>query len=226
MSFLDRLTDERFTDQGSEGWDELRLGRFTASEIYRLMSEPRNKVDKDAGKLSDGAMTYVQIKVSEVLTGQGKIDKYAPAKEYGKDMEEKAIEYFMSLHPELSYVPAEFFPWGDHAGCSPDGWIGDEEGIEVKCPAETENHVSHLLLTDQWDLKRECPNYYWQVMSSLLFTEKKQWHFISYDPRVLVEKLKLQHLIIKPNKEDFELLTAKLAKAIKEKLSLIQLLQS
>jgi hypothetical protein len=224
MNFLDRITDEKYKDQGSEGWEELRLGRFTASEIYKLMTEPRNKVDKDAGKLSDGAMTYVQIKVAEALTGQGKIDKYAPAKEYGKDMEERAVEYFLEVNPTLDYMPAEFFLWGDHAGCSPDGWIGEDEGLEIKCPAETENHITHLLLTDQWDLKRECPNYYWQIMSSLFFTERKRWHFVSYDPRILVGKLKMQHITIKPDLKDFDLLKSKLEKAIEEKLKLIKLL--
>lgn len=210
--------------QGSDAWIDSRLGRFTASEMYKLMTEPRSKADKEAGKLSEGAMTYVMIKVSEVLTGNRKEDRYSPDKEWGKEIEPIAKDYFTS-QTGLVWEPAGFFPFGDHAGCSPDGYLGEDEGLEVKCPSQSENHVNHLLLTDQYDLKRECPDYYWQIMSSLLFTGRKQWHFVSFDPRMQVEKLKMQHIVVKPVSEDLDLLVSKLEKAIKEKLSLIKLLQ-
>lgn len=211
------------SDQGSDGWNQARIGRFTASEIFKLMTEPRNKVDKEAGKLSEGAMTYVHQKVAEVMTGQPKSESYAYPLVYGKELEPQAIEYFIKK-TGFSYEPAMFVPFGDHAGGSPDGYINEADGLEIKCPFQSENMIDYLLLTDQFDLKRNHPNYYWQVMSNLLFTGKEQWHFVCYDPRMVNEKHRMVHLIVKPNPDDFDALAKKIAQAVKEKLSLLQLL--
>lgn len=211
------------SDQGSDGWNQARIGRFTASEIFKLMTEPRNKADKEAGKLSEGAMTYVHQKVAEVMTGQPKSESYAYPLVYGKELEPQAIEYFIKK-TGFSYEPAMFVPFGDHAGASPDGYINGTDGLECKCPFQSENMVDYLLLTDQFDLKRNHPNYYWQVMSGLLFTDKEKWHFVCYDPRMVNEKHRMVHLVVKPNPEDFDLIVKKLAVAVKEKLQLLQLL--
>lgn len=211
------------SDQGSDGWNQARIGRFTSSEIFKLMTEPRNKADKEAGKLSEGAMTYVHQKVAEVMTGQPKSESYAYPLVYGKELEPQAIEYFIKK-TGFSYEPAMFVPFGEHSGGSPDGYINETDGLEVKCPFQSENMVDYLLLTDQFDLKRNHPNYYWQVMSNLLFTEKEKWHFVCYDPRMVNEKHRMVHLVVKPNPEDFDLIVKKLAVAVKEKLQLLQLL--
>jgi len=58
-------------------------------------------------------------------------------------------------------------------GCSPDGIIGDNDGLEVKCPEPTA-HVGYLRdggLPSQ---------YFLQVHGALLTTGRPQWHFLSY----------------------------------------------
>jgi hypothetical protein len=75
-----------------------------------------------------------------------------------------------------------------------------------------------------WDLRRCFPQIYWQVMSNLLFTGKKRWHLITYDPRFVDEKLKMTHLVVMPDSAAFDLICLKLEKAVEEKLKLIQLL--
>jgi len=212
------------SEQGSDGWIDLRLGRFTASEMYKLLTEPRNKADKEAGKLSEGAMTYVLKKVSEVMTGMPADQSYAYPLVYGKEMEPSAINAFIQKNG-FKYEPAVFVPFGEHAGGSPDGYINDTDGLEIKCPFTSEKQVEYLMLTDQYDLLRMFPEYYWQCMSNLLFTHKEQWHFVTYEPRMKEEKHRLTHLIVKPNNEHFDLICAKLEKAITEKLSLLKTLQ-
>ena len=51
--------------QGGEEWQKLRLGKFTSSEIYNLMTEPRAKKDKEAGEMSQTAKTYIKEKTTE-----------------------------------------------------------------------------------------------------------------------------------------------------------------
>lgn len=212
------------SDQGSDGWNLARVGRFTASEMHKLMTEPRTKADKEAGLLSEGAMTYVNIKVAEVMTGQPKAESYAFPLVYGKELEPQAIEYFLKKNPGFQYEPAMFVPFGDHSGGSPDGYINETDGLEIKCPFQSENQVDYLMLTDQYDLKRNHPNHYWQVMSNLLFTEKERWHFVTYDPRMTQEKHRMTHIIVNPNAEDFDRIVKKLAQAVEEKLKLLKML--
>jgi len=52
-------------EQRSPEWYAARLGVFTSSEIYRLMTKPKLKGEV----LSDGAKTYILEKVAESLTG-------------------------------------------------------------------------------------------------------------------------------------------------------------
>ena len=37
-------------EQGSEQWLQARKGRFTSSQIYKLMTEPRTKAAREAGE--------------------------------------------------------------------------------------------------------------------------------------------------------------------------------
>lgn len=57
--------------------------------------------------------------------------------------------------------------------CSPDGLVGDEGGLELKCP-DGATHVSYLLGGGLPD------DYKWQVHGSLIVTGRKWWDFVSY----------------------------------------------
>jgi hypothetical protein len=226
--------------QGSDEWDAIRCGRFTSSEIYRLMvsgkremtaaelkARPKTgtgssaKLITDHSILSDTAETYIKEKVAETLTGKVKTQSYAYPLVYGKEMEAEAVEYF-ERKTGLVAETVGFCPFGDHAGGSPDRFVGPDELIEIKCPWQSENQIDYLMLTDQWDLKRIHPDKYWQVMSLLLFTQRKKAHFVTYDPRFIDDKFKMTHIEVKPINEDFDLIVLKLERAIEEKLKLIK----
>jgi hypothetical protein len=226
-SFLDDLLDPtlatRHVEQNSEEWDRLRIGRFTSSEMHKLMTSPRSKEAKEGGELSETAKTYIMVKVAETLSGRKKPDSYAYPLVYGKETEPQAIEYFIEK-TGFKYDKIGFVAFGDHAGGSPDGLINDVEILEIKCPWALETQMEYCMLTDQYDLKRMFPEYYYQCQSNLLFTDTKVCHFVTYDPRYDQDKFKLTHLTVTPHKEDQQAICDKIAKAVKEKLSLIQTL--
>jgi hypothetical protein len=116
MNFLDNLTDESkaltFVDQNSPEWYQIRLGRFTSSEIWKLMVEPKTNADKEAGKLSETAMTYISEKVAEVMTGQAKQQGYAFPLVWGIEKEPEAVEHFEKV-TGLETTPVGFYPWSD-----------------------------------------------------------------------------------------------------------------
>lgn len=224
MTFFDDLLDpekaKQHIKQGTEEWDKMRIGRFTSSEMYRLITPPKTKEDKDAGKLSETALTYVNEKVAETLTGMAKQNSYAYPLVYGKETEAQAIEVFCErtgfIWDEIGFVS-----FGDHAGGSPDGIINETDILEVKCPYAIDTQVDYLQLTDQWDLMRLKPAYYWQCMSNLLFTGKERAHFVSFDPRY-PDKQQIVHIVIKPITDDFQKITDKIAKAVEEKLKILK----
>lgn len=248
-SWMDELLDAtyrpKYTEQGSEDWENMRAGRFTSSEIYKLMEfgyrpmteaelKARPKTGKgskttrviDQSKLSNSAETYIRQKVAEVLTGKPKPSAYAFPLVYGKETEPEAVEYFENKFG-LECETVGFQPWGDYAGGSPDRLIGEDSGLEIKCPYHSENQVDYLMLTDHWDLKALYPQYYYQCVSLLLFTGRKYWHFCTYDPRMLDDKHKLSHILIEYDKveEDADLVNQAISNAVGEMLKLLRMLK-
>lgn len=61
------------------------------------------------------------------------------------------------------------------AGASPDGLIGDDGGLEIKCP-ELSAHLEYL------KLDREPKIYTWQIQGNMWITGRKWWDFASYNP--------------------------------------------
>lgn len=247
MSFLDDLIDPslayRHVEQNSLEWDTVRAGKFTSSQMYRLMgnayrpmtddelkARPKSgkgssvKRSVDDSKLSSEAEKYVLEKVAEVLTGVVKQQSYAYPIVYGKDMEPQAIEYFIG-NTGLKYESVGFICFGDHAGGSPDGLIGDDAILEVKCPWAIDTQIGYLMLNDQYDVKRMYPEYYWQMQSNMLFTQRSLCHFVTYDPRYEKEAHKMVHIEITSSAEDQDIVANKIAAAVKMKLEYLTLLK-
>lgn len=246
MEFLDEIIDDKLANkwiaQGTFEWDQVRIGRFTASEMHRLMDpskrdmtpeelKARPKEGKGSGtklvydytKLSDAALTYVNEKVAEVLTGQPRTQGYALPLLWGAEHEEEASEFFASK-TGLEIEKVGFFTYTTHAGGSPDRFVGKDAILEVKCPHDSVNQVKYLMLTDQFDVRRMYFEYWCQCQANMLFTERNLCHFCTFDPRMKEEKHKLTHIQIKADPEFHELIRKQIELATKEKLQLIQLL--
>lgn len=245
MSLLDEYIDlaykPKHIEQGSEDWENIRAGRFTSSEIYKIMTfgyrqmtekelAARPKTGKgskvtraiDTTVMGTDGIGYIRQKVAEVLTGQPKRPSYAYPLVYGKETEPEAVEYFEKRN-SVQCEAIGFQTWGDHAGGSPDRLFGELDGLEIKCPYQSENQIDYMMLTDHWDLKRNYPEYYWQCVSLMMFTDRKRWHFCTYDPRMISDKHKLTHIVIEYAKveEDMELLNQAIGNAVKQKLQLL-----
>ncbi len=245
MSWLTDIVDpsrvSQHIEQGSEAWDNIRVGRFTSSEIYKLMGhgwremtekELANRPKKGKGsqtkrvpdynKLSKDADCYIDEKVAEVLTGRAKPQSYAYPLVYGKEQEPFAVQLFEERTGLICHEVG-FQPFTDHAGGSPDRLIGDDEGLEIKSPYISTNQLDYLRLFHVNDIRDNYEQFYWQCVSLLLFTGRKRWHFCTFDPRFKNEKHHLTHLIFEAEKLDseFDRLVSAIENAVKVKLSRI-----
>lgn len=245
-NFLDDLLDEKtankWIEQGTEEWDRIRIGRFTASEIHRLMEPAKRemtadelkarpkegpgssaKLISDYSKLSPGALTYINEKVAEILTGQAKNSGYAFPIVWGKEHEDEAAEHFTTV-TGLQTEKVGFFPYTQYAGGSPDRLVSDGSILEIKCPYDSVNQIKYLMLTDHFDIRRNYFDYWCQCQCNMLFTERPLCHFATFDPRMKEDKHKLTHIQIPSDAEFHDLVRAQIPKATKELLALLKLL--
>ena len=163
-------------EQRSEEWFEMRKGRITSSEIYKIMGKDN---------FSETAKTYLLEKVCELYGGVTEPATGA-ALTWGTDLEPVAIEHYEKL-TKLKVEKASFIPVGNYYGGSPDGLLLPEGIIEVKCPFKSANHFKYGMINSAEKFKKIAPNYYYQCISNMICAEVEWCDFISFDPRVQAE---------------------------------------
>lgn len=207
--------------QRTQEWRDIRAGKFTASQMYRIMGEPRGKLAREMGEWSEPAYNYINSRVAEELTGQMGDPTGAAATEWGTDLEPVAKEHFTKVTGKsVSY--AGFKIYNEHVGGSPDGFV-DHDLIEIKCPYNSGNQVEYLKLRKGIEIQEAYPEYWWQMQSNMLFNASAICYFASFDPR-FPEKQKMKIVEVYAHKEDQERLKIRIEKAIESKKKLIELL--
>jgi hypothetical protein len=187
-------------------WKSQRLGKFTSSEVWKLMKGGRKK-DEVFGQT---ALTYINEKTAEILTGQAPEQVFAKALEWGAANELDAILTFQEQTglavEHFGVGNPQFFPYYGIAGGSPDG-LTDLKVIEVKCPYTSANHVEFLKASYSDDpsgwLKENNEAYYYQCQLNILACDKMGAYLVSYDSRVLNHEHRLAVLAIERD-SDFE----------------------
>ncbi len=244
MDDFERALAEQ-AEQGSQIWGDIRAGRFTSSEMNRLIkngerlmtqseldARPKKgtgsatKWTEDPTKFSPDGDTYILEKVAEVLTGQPREQAWSHATAWGDTWEPYAAEFYARKY-DVEFEIIAFRPFGEHAGGSPDRKItGRNWGLEIKCPHASKNQVNYLQLFDQWDLKKFYPDHYWQCQSNLLFMEWEGMDFVTFDPRMKEDRHKLSRMQITPNSTDQDLICLKIEAAVKEKLEILRVINA
>jgi len=165
----------------SPEWFKTRQGNFTGSELWKLMTKPRSKSEL----LSKTAETYILEKVWERLSGRtkGGVDNFAT--EWGNENEPLAKHHYERLKGiQVDSAPLVFKTELDGLTGTPDGLVGEDGMIEIKCPFNGANHLRHCMIISDEYFKSEHPEYYWQIMCYLYLTGRRWCDFISFDPRI------------------------------------------
>lgn len=153
--------------QGSSEWLYARLGIPTASELDELIS-PEWKT-----RSGQGPETYLYQKLTEKVLGFPQNDASSWAMEQGSLLENEALPLYEGVY-DVEVKRVGFVKTDDGLfGCSPDGLIGDDNGIEVKCP-QPKTHLKYLL-------EGGIPKAYLaQVHGAMYATGRPHWTFLSY----------------------------------------------
>lgn len=206
--------------QGSQEWFEIRRGKFTSSEIHRLMSEPMDAKAKKKGELSEGAKTYVLEKVHEQLTGELNQSFDTAATVWGVQNEPLARIWYEKL-TGLEVKEVGFTTVSDSFGGSADGLVDEDGGIEIKAPYKGSNHLDYSLIESQEYMKKHFKEHYWQCVSNAFINNRRWWDFVSFDPRLNYDSGFFRFRIV-PSLAEFDLISQKVEQATEMKLKLIE----
>ena len=157
-------------EQRSDEWFAARLGKVTASRVADVIA--KTKTGPSASREN-----YATQLVLERLTNK-QADSYTnAAMQWGTETEPMARQAY-ELKRGLFVNETGFVdhPTIEMSGASPDGLVGTDGLIEVKCP----NSATHMetMLTQKVPAK-----YIPQMMWQMACTGRNWCDFVSYDPR-------------------------------------------
>lgn len=149
--------------QRSDEWRRIRLGHITSTNFATMANGKKDTIETLCYKIA-----------SEKLTGQSAEENYTnPAIEHGIETEDEAIGFYETEY-WVHVQKVGFVELDDFIGVSPDGLIGEDGGVEVKCP-QTHTHLKYLKNPESL-----YKDYKWQVQGCLWVTSRKWWDIISY----------------------------------------------
>lgn len=164
-------------EQRTEEWFAARLGKVTASRIADVLATTKS------GPAASRA-NYLAELVAERLTGKvyehftnATMQWGTEQEPYARDAYERKYDLFII---EVGFVP---HPTIEMAGASPDGLVGEDGLVEIKCP----NTATHIKILTGGKIERK---YFSQMQWQMDCTGRQWCDFVSYDPR-LPERLSL-----------------------------------
>lgn len=158
-------------EQRSEEWFMARHGKVTASRIADIVAKTKSGY-------SASRANYAAQLIAERLTGQTQESYTNAAMQWGTEQEpaaRAAYEFYSDASVELcGFIP---HPKIGMSGASPDGLVGDDGLLEIKCP-NTATHIETLSGT-------KIPEKYITQMQWQMACTGRAWcDFVSFDPRM------------------------------------------
>jgi putative phage-type endonuclease len=169
-------------EQGSYEWHQIRLGKITSTRLKKVLSKDN--------------LSLVDELIAEEETGLSDDDGFVSEDmQRGIDLEPLAIKEYESMTgntvTRYGILQSDELP----ILCqSPDGYVGTDGAIEVKCP-RTKTHVKYIR-------QGKIPNdYKEQVWCYFMVNPNLKWlDFISYDPRLVKKPI----WVLRVNREDVQ----------------------
>ena len=169
--------------QGTDEWFDVKSGKVSASSVANCMM-------KDS---TAGFRNYRAKLVAERLTGEREETFTSSEMQWGIDQEEFArAAYELETCNDVQEVGFVDHGSIESFGCSPDGLVGDDGLVEIKCP-KTATHMDYLLAGNM------PKDHIKQVQTQLVCTGRKWCDFVSYDPRMPIE---LQLFVVRVERDE------------------------
>lgn len=157
--------------QRTDNWYKVREGRFTASQISRLLGKENLK------KTKDSIDNYALEKAIESLYGREEENYISEDMQRGINQEPLAFSLFRDLksYEFLNVEEIGFLKYGEHAGASPDGSVSDNSNLEIKCPRR--NKFFKLVANGYDEIDQR---YLDQMQMQMLCSNTEKTYFLNY----------------------------------------------
>lgn len=187
-------------EQGSEEWLKARLGVATASNFDKIATS----VGKESATLPKYALELATQKLLLEPEESYKNDAMRRGNELEPVARQAYQEFSLETVDEVGFMISDC----ENYGYSPDGLVGEEGLIEIKCP-QAVTHAKYLL-----DDKLPA-DYVQQVQGGLMVSGRKWCDFVSFHPNFREDKKLFVKRIFRD--EDF---IAKLQEGIQKAIAL------
>ena len=158
-------------EQGTAEWFAQRCGKATASRIADIIAKTKSGY-------STSRANYMAQLVVERMTNQVAESYSNAAMEWGVLNEPFArAAYEAKTGVLVDQVGAIDHPRIERSAASPDGLVGDDGCLEIKCP-NTSTHIDTMLG------ESVAGKYYTQMQWQMACTERSWCDFVSFDPRM------------------------------------------
>lgn len=159
-------------EQNTEEWRRARAGVFTASAVFDLLAR-----GKSGAPSASRANLITRLAVERML-GEAMPTFSSRQMDRGHELEEQARQAYERVRSELvENVGFCLHRRHDHIGCSPDGLVGSDGIVQLKCPEAADRHATYLLEQAQAD------EYGDQVQFEMFVTQREWADIVSWDPR-------------------------------------------
>lgn len=201
-------------EQGSAEWFAAKCGKFSASRAADLMAKGRD------GKPSRTRANLLAAIACERVTGVFTDSYHNGVMDRGNEVEASAVNaYILKTGALVERVGFMEHPSIPNVGCSPDGLVGDDGGLEIKSPSSAARHMEALFDG------AHAVEHRLQVQFSLWVTGRRWWDVVSYDPKYPAgAQLAIVRLL--PDLEMFAAFAGAIAAAEREVAEIIRRLNS
>lgn len=181
-------------EQQTPEWFAARIGCLTASKARDVLCGMK----KD-GTPYKATQDLIDDLIAERITGIATTSHFNEAMMWGVEHEDEARARYeqetLNFVTEVGFVKHPTLAW---FGASPDGLVGKDGLLEIKCP-KTTTHLRRIRA-------KEVPEEYKpQMLVQLICTGRKWVDFVDYDPRV---PAKLQYFTVRYEPSALELADA------------------
>ena len=201
-------------DQRSEAWHQLRLGRVTSSCASDMLATLKSGKGEAAGRRN----LRVRLVLERIVGRSCESDFQSAAMRGGHEREADAQALYEALTGRILHTTGFVAHDSLMAGASPDGYVGDWEGlVEAKCPIPA-THLDYLK-------SGQVPGEYLKQVHHQLWITGAQWcDWLSYSPE-FPEPIQVKLVRIKRDEAEiaaYELLVRQFLSEVERELEGVQ----
>lgn len=187
-------------NQRSKEWFAIREGKFTASRISEILGTKGLNLTGES---------YAFEKACELVFGVDEDENFESFDmRRGTELEPIAFRKFKEIkeYDFLDVQETSFFVLGNSAGASPDGLVGNDAILEIKCPRSVK---FFKLVAKGYEAIDKC--YIDQMQMQMLCTNSKRCHFFNY---IIFKGKEMWHeIIVERDEQRIELIKQRIIEA-------------